>query len=208
MNIQPGYRSPPLLHHYSHYLYPRFTLVILKSPWWRHGHWRNILFLSSFSFFMNTSVQTPHTHIHTHSHTFSMPAIYSEVITLVNDANVELEPINTADMTNSISLSTHMHTHTYLHKQICQSVYMWVAPRRQLRGLQRQYKCRQLCVYLCVFWMHTVMINFFWRNEKLTFSVTSCAALLCECACGLSYTLCFCIWTMHTFLCGILAFVW
>lgn len=113
---------------------------------------------SSFSLCMNITV-------YIHIHTLLPPCrqdIYREVITPVNDGSAELEPIKAADMINSTPT---LHTHTH------RSVSIHVSSGG---GLQKVSVWRA-CV--CVSCMHAVMINFFWRGEKLIFLVTSCTTM-------------------------------
>ncbi len=117
------------------------------------------------------------THTSTKSHTPPpcRQPIYREVITPVNDGKAELEPISAANMTNSTPT---LNTHTNKDKDL--PVYV------SSNGV---YKCRQSGVCVCVIYAH-YYDHFFWRVEKLIFSVTSCAALWCIvliCVCGLSH---------------------
>lgn len=105
----------------------------------------------SCSFFLIHKYLSTHKHKKRYTCTDTRAqAIYREVITLVNDANSELEPINTDDLTNS---SSHIHTHTHTPQtdrsvSLCINEWQW-SWRRGVGECGRLWRLGKLRICMC-----------------------------------------------------------
>lgn len=165
MTIQCGYQSPSssvVIRTVIFSLFLPFNILLLPWQFLHLGIGIVVHFPPPYSWnWQQTHTHLPHTH--THIPTLLLPAIRpfterSQPQWLMGMLSWNL---STSDMTNSSPIPP-PHTHTLICQSICE--YTWV------------YKFRVYSV-LCVFCMHAVKINFFWRGEKLIFSVALCAAL-------------------------------